>query len=585
MGRPKRWVNVWVVGIVALLLAAGAFLWAQRKDGAPQANVVPLPAAGPLTFNHDVAPIVFAECAPCHRPGQAAPFNLLTYADVHKRARQIVEVTQSGYMPPWLPVAGHGRFANERRLDPHERETLARWAAEGAIEGNAANLPPLPEFSGEWRLGNPDLVVEMPAYTLPAEGEDLYRNLVAAIPVTETRYVRGVEFLPGNARVVHHSFINVDETGQSRRLSGKDGQPGFGGMSIPESAVMPGGQLLGWQPGKVPSFSPDGLAWVLKKGSDLVLQMHLVPTGKPELVQPRIGFYFTAQPPRNSAFRIKMAALNLDIPAGEARYTAEQTYTLPADIQLMRVGAHAHFLARDIRAEAILPSGAITPLLTITNWDFKWQGDYQYAQPVVLPQGTKIVARFIYDNSTNNVRNPHHPPRRVRYGLRTADEMGELFFQVVPVNPRNYAALAQDHSRYLVEVSADFFRHRLVLNPEDTEANGRLGRIQAAQGRFAEATALLKRAIQSDPNFAEAHLDLAQVYLRQKKHAEAFEEFQTVTRLKPEESQAFGSLGILALQAGRAQEAARYFQEAVRLNPEDSLAAKYLQQLSRGGAP
>lgn len=562
--------------MLAAVAAAGFFRKMPSPAPSPRAS-----EASHVTFNREVAPILFNHCASCHRPGQAAPFSLLTYADASKRAGQIAEVTQSGYMPPWLPLEGHGEFAHSRRLSAAEREVLARWVANGALEGNPADLPPAPVFSGDWQLGEPDLVVDLPACTLAAEGDDVYRNLVAPIPVAQDRYVRGVEFLPGNARVVHHAFINVDETGQSRRLAARQNPPGFDGMPLPDSAVMPGGQLLSWQPGKIASFSPEGLAWTLRKGTDLVLQLHLNPSGKEERVQPRVGFYFTDRPPRNSAFRIKLAALKLDIPPGEPAYAAEESYTLPATTYLMRVGAHAHYLGREIRAHALLPNGTATPLLAITNWDFKWQGDYQYAKPVLLPAGTRIVARFVYDNSTNNVRNPFSPPRRVRYGLRTVDEMGELYFQALPAQPRDYAALAMDHSKYLIEASTAYFKHRIELDPSDADANARLGRIYGSQNRFGEGIAALKRAIQTNPNHAEALLDLAQIYLRQKKHAEAAEAFRAVIRIDPQESQAHGSLGILALQAGQNQEAQRHFAEALRLNPDDPLAGRYLQQLGK----
>src|SRR6266567_5550891 len=262
---------------------------------------------GTVTFNRDVAPIVFEKCAGCHRPGQSAPFALLIYQDVKKHARQIAEVNQRGYMPPWLPEAGYGEFAFERRLSRDQVALMGQWIAEGSIEGNPTDLPPLPRIAERWRLGEPDLVVTLPqAYTLPAEGKDVYRNFVVPLPVPALRYVKGLEFLPGNAKVVHHAFIDVDETRQSRRLAERQNPPGFDGMELPESAVMPGGQFLGWQPGTTPYFSSEGLSWVLRPNTDLVLQLHLHPTGKPEAVQPAIGFYFTVQAPTSTPFRVAL---------------------------------------------------------------------------------------------------------------------------------------------------------------------------------------------------------------------------------------------------------------------------------------
>src|SRR5438094_28628 len=242
---------------------------------------------GPVSFSRAVAPIVFQKCAGCHRPGQSAPFALLTYQEVYKHARQIAEVTQRRYMPPWLPEPGYGEFAFDRRLSVDQIETIQQWVADGAIEGDPTDLPPQPQFPERWQLGWPDLVLTLPqAHTLPAEGKDVYRNFVVPIPVPTLKYVKGVEFLPGNARVVHHAFIDVDETGQSRRLAERENPPGFDGMELPDSAVMPGGQLLGWQPGKAAYFSPRGLSWVLRPNTDLVLQLHMHPSGKPEILQP-----------------------------------------------------------------------------------------------------------------------------------------------------------------------------------------------------------------------------------------------------------------------------------------------------------
>ena len=260
-----------------------------------------------LSFNKDIAPIVFQNCASCHRPGQSAPFSLLTYSDVKKHGQQIVEVTGRRYMPPWLPQPGYGEFVGVRRLTAEQMARIERWLLEGAVEGDVADLPPLPQWSADWQLGVPDLVIQIPQpYALAADGRDVYRNGVVPIPNAMRRFVRGVEFQPGNSKVMHHAFINVDETRQSRRLAESHNPPGFDGMELPDSAVMPGGQLLGWQPGKVPRFSPEGLAWLLKTNVDLVLQMHLHPSGKPERVQPSVGFYFTDQVPTNQLNKLSI---------------------------------------------------------------------------------------------------------------------------------------------------------------------------------------------------------------------------------------------------------------------------------------
>ena len=278
-------------------------------EPAPAADAYTPRAAGTLTFNRDIAPIIFKNCAVCHRPDQAAPFSLLTFADVKKHARDIADVTARRFMPPWLPVAGYGDFADTRRLSADQIGMLAQWANEGAAEGNPAEPPAPPQWSGDWTLGPPDLVLKMPApYSVPAEGHDIYRNFVLPANLTTTRYVKGYEFRPGNFKAVHHTFIKVDSTSRSRRLAARETTPGFPGMDGP--AETPGGHLLGWQPGRLPRLLPAGLAWALRPGDDVVLAMHLNPTGKPETLQPTLGLYFADQPPTNQSVKLGLEPLN-----------------------------------------------------------------------------------------------------------------------------------------------------------------------------------------------------------------------------------------------------------------------------------
>lgn len=559
------------VKLIALLTAALSTLAAFAQQP-PQLSV---------TFNRHIAPIFFKHCAECHRPGEAAPFSLLSYGDAKKRTRQLAEITAKRVMPPWLPEPGYGQFHEERRLSEGEIQLIAQWVEQGSPEGNPADLPPQPQWKSGWRLGQPDLVVRLPAYTLSAEGSDLYRNFVAPIPVERMRFVKAVEFRPGNGRAVHHAFINVDETRESRRRASRQNSPGFDGMEVPDSAVMPGGHLLGWQPGKIPSAAPDALAWILRTNTDLVLQVHMNRTGKAETVQPEVGFYFTDVAPTNSAFRIKLTALELDIPAGATNYTVEQSYTSPVDLSLVRVGAHAHYLGKDLHGFAILPNGEKKWLLRIEDWDFKWQGDYGYVAPVQLPKGSQIVMRFTYDNSTNNLRNPNHPPKRVRWGLESKDEMGELYFQAVPTSPQEYRTLAQHYGEYFVNVSLSYYQHRLKLDPEDAEAHARLGRAVAARGMLDEGMEHLQSAIRLKPDYDAAHFDLGMILLHQMRYLEAYRAFREVVRLNPDDAQAYGCLGIVCLQTGKFDEAETHLKRALAMNPQDQFARRNLQLLEQ----
>ena len=566
---------------VGLVAGIGLALRPRFNNPVRSDRYMPRPP-GTLTFNKDVAPIIFDRCAYCHRPGQTAPFTLLNYADVKKHVNQIAEVTAKGYMPPWLPEPGFGDFTDVRRLTAEQLGVLQQWIAEGAAEGDPSGLPPTPKWPEGWQLGEPDLVVKLPqAYALAAEGKDVYRNVVIPIPVGTSRYVKGVELLPGNAKVLHHAFINVDETRQSRRLAEKQNPPGFDGMDLPESAVMPGGQFLGWQPGKMPSLTPDGLSWVLRTNADLVLQMHLHPSGKPETIQPTIGFYFTDQAPTNVPFRIKMARFDFEIPAGAADYVVEQSYVLPVDVSLLRVLPHAHYSGKDLQGYALLSSGEKRWLIWIRNWDFNWQGDYQFTQPVRLPKGTRLVMHYTYDNSTNNLRNPNSPPKPLRHGLQTTDEMAGLVFQAIARDSQDRSVLAKDYSEYFVRVSMDYYRFLLKLNSEDAAAHLKLGRALVAQGQSSEGITHLMSAIRIKPDDDKGHYELGYVYLLENRLKEAYQEFQTVVRLNSNDFEAFGNLGLICLKAGRLAEAQTYLETALRLNPDDLVAQQNLRLLKK----
>src|SRR5258706_1030433 len=269
-----------------------------------------------VTFYQDVAPIGWKNCAGCHRKGEVAPFELISFEQVKKHATQMAKVTQSRFMPPWLPEKGHGEFADERRLSDEQIEVISQWVKQGCIEGKADGAGP-PRWVEGWQLGKPDLVAQMPAsYTLAAEGKDVYRNFVVPLEVNEPRWVKAVEFRVGTT-VVHHAFVLIDRSGTARRRDAQDSEFGYGGMEAGEDVLMPDGHLLSWQPGRMPSPGSGERAWRLKKGSDMVLQMHLRPDGKSEPVQSSVGFYFAQKPPTQLTYLLLIRPPVIDIPAGE----------------------------------------------------------------------------------------------------------------------------------------------------------------------------------------------------------------------------------------------------------------------------
>jgi Flp pilus assembly protein TadD len=595
--RQNRRRNISAVVAAGLLLAgfiaAGVTLAVKRGQVSSQPTVsqpptryVPRPV-GTVTFSKDITPIVFNHCATCHRPDQSAPFPLLTYADVKKRARQIVDVTERRFMPPWLPEPGMVEYADARVLNVVELGLLRQWVDEGAIEGSPADLPALPQWSEGWQLGKPDLIIRMPEpFTLPPEGKDVYRNFTIPIPLAGSRTVAAVEFRPGNPKVVHHAAMKIDRTRFSRELDAREPGPGFAGMNLPETTEAPSGHFLNWQPGKLPYRAPDGLGWRLEPDTDFVVQLHLHPSGKAEPVQSEVGFFFTERAPTNSTFKIILDWPAIDIPSGETNYVIEDRYVLPVDVSAFAVFPHAHYLARDMQAFATLPDGTRRWLLRIADWDFNWQGDYRFAQPIFLPKGTALQMRFTYDNSTNNARNPHQAPQRVRFGTQTTDEMGELWLQVLPAGERELARLSQDYNLKQAEKAMAVNQQRLRSDPDDPKAHLQLGRALLSLGKGGEAQPYFQTAVVRQPDSDEPHYFLGLTLRMQRQLAAARQEFEIALRLNPNSYKAHGNLGMICIEQGDFTQAEEHFLAALRLNPDDPIAQNGLAALSRAtGAP
>jgi hypothetical protein len=416
---------------------------------------LPAVAAGQeVTYTRDVAPILFKRCAGCHRPGEVGPFPLLTYNDAAKKARHLKEVTASRRMPPWLPEPGAFKFVDERRLTDAELGVLARWADSGVPEGDARDLPPLPKFIDGWQLGEPDVVVKLSRpFTIPADGPDIYQAFVIPLPAEEVRWVRGVEFRPGNRRVAHHANIFLDSTGQLRKRAEKEDGPGFrtmAGFELQSLLGKGGSQLSGWRPGTTPQLLPDGLASPLRPGVDLIIHVHYHPTGKVEFDQPSLGLYFTKTPGKKFIVGLPIAiaphlgnAHLLNIPAGAQRHTAAVSRTLPGAARVFAVTAHAHYLLREVTLTAELPDGQRLVLLEIKHWDFDQQDRYRFADPPLLPKGTKIDLAGTFDNSADNPQNPNQPPKAVRWGPNTTDEMLAALIGLIPEDAEAAKSIVQ----------------------------------------------------------------------------------------------------------------------------------------------
>lgn len=395
-------------------------------------------AADEVTFNRDVAPILFKHCAGCHRPGEVGPFPLLTYKDAVKRAEHLVEVTADRRMPPWHAESGAFRFLDERRLSDQEMSVLKRWAATGTKEGDAKDLPALPKFTEGWQLGPPDLIVKMPKpFTVPAEGQTI-RVFSVPIPLDQLRWIKGIEFRPGNRKVVHHANLFLDPTGEMRKHAPKDDAVVDLGFDRPALQAFPG--LIGaWTPGHMPRLLPDEIVHPLRPNTDLVLQIHYQPSGKPEEDQSSVGIYFSDRPGKKYAVPVPLSISPpfkntqlLDIPAGRKQHKVELSADVPSDAFVYAVHTHAHYLLREIRVMATPPNGKPFELLAIKNWDFNWQDRYVYANPPLLSKGTRLDLVAYFDNSAGNPQNPNHPPKDVHFGISSSDEMLNSVFVMLP---------------------------------------------------------------------------------------------------------------------------------------------------------
>jgi hypothetical protein len=410
-----------------------------------------------ITYCRNIAPLIQTRCQNCHRSGQVAPFSLTTFEETAKHAEMLVEVTQKRIMPPWMPGAdSEHRFVGERWLTDHELNLLQDWVAAGCPKGDEADLPPAAKFAEGWQLGTPDVIVRMPEpFTVRADGPDLLQNFVIPLGTDSDHLVAAVEFHPGNKRVVHHAVLFLDSKGQARKLDEATSEPGYANFGGP--GFLPDGALGGWSVGNTARRLPNNMGRYLKKGSDLVVQIHYHPTGKEEVDQSEIGLYFVKKPVEESLKEsaklvgsIWMANYEMDIPAGNADYRRSTAYRLPKDSIMVGIVPHMHLLGKSMKVTARLPDKSTAILIDVPNWNYNWQDEYYYERPFKLPAGTVLIVEASFDNSDQNPSNPSSPPKRVTWGEETDDEMLFCFF-----------LLTADRTEDLIHVIFDNLAHDL----------------------------------------------------------------------------------------------------------------------------
>jgi tetratricopeptide (TPR) repeat protein len=577
----------------------------QTQNSAP-------PMSEQVTFTRDIAPLVFKYCAPCHRPGEVAPFPLLTYEDTAKFSRQIAFITQRRIMPPWLPAPGAFHFQGEMRLSDEQIARFQRWAQQGTPQGPAADLPPTPKFTTGWQLGKPDLILRArKPYTLPAGGTDNYWNFIFPTQEPNVRWIKAIEIRPGEKRVVHHANILVDRLHSSRAQEKHPGD-GFPGMElrIESESFDPDSHLFFWKPGSAPHEEPPGMALRLEPGNDFVLNTHMQPSGKPEQIEPSIGIYFTDQPATKFPMLLELQNDGaLDIPPGVANFPVSDSFTLPTDVDLLAIYPHAHYLGKELRAVATLPGAEPVDLILIPRWDLNWQAVFYYEQPVFLPKGTVVTMQYVYDNSDANPSNPFRPPQRVRGGNRTTDEMAHLWLQVLPRgnpaeqeearrsiqealsrhdiarDPNDFAAqynlAAMLQARGEIPEALDHYQAAVRLRPADAIANNALGGALLAVGKPAEAVEPLRTAVSVQPDYFPAHYNLGNALATLQQFPQAIAEFQAAVRLNPSDSMAHTNLGAAMAETGDLAAAREHLQKALRLAPNNSLAQDDLHEVER----
>jgi hypothetical protein len=409
-----------LVMTVAFLCAAVMASHAQ----APQAGAVP-------TFSRDVAPILYANCASCHRPGEIAPMSLLTYAEARPWAQAISRRVADGTMPPWHADAPHGTFSNERRLSPAQKDVIARWAAGGAPQGNPADLPPAPTFSDGWLIGTPDQVFEMAEeYSVPATGTIQYENFYVPTGFTEAKWLQAIEARPGNRALVHHILVYYQAPAEGSapapilQLNREHSQipPRQGALRPEQRPIGPSRLLATYAPGTNPQVFPLGTALRLPPGGVLQFQMHYTAIGKPGTDRSKVGLIFAKQPPTTEMRVSAFLNAKLVIPPGATDQSVTTDVAFAQDALVWGLFPHTHVRGKRWTYALTLPDGTSTTILAVPKYDFNWQTYYMFAEPLKVPKGARIVSTAWYDNSRANRSNPD-PSIEVRWGDQTWEEM------------------------------------------------------------------------------------------------------------------------------------------------------------------
>ena len=404
----------------------------------------PLTAASTPTFTKDVAPILYKNCATCHRTGDIGPMPLLTYQQARPWAASIREQVSTGQMPPWHSVDAHGTFSNDRRLSDADKDTLLRWAAGGAPPGDPKDLPALPKFTEGWEIGTPDVVLTMPkAFDVPAKGTVNYQFFQIPTNFTEDKWVQAIEVRPGARAVVHHILVFSRERGATPRK-----QPympvAFGPATNPSTSPATGssnndapsgparqrrgepgemGTLIATTaPGTNAMVFAAGDAMRIHAGATLLLQVHYTANGTAASDQSSVGLIFAKQAPKQEVRSSSFVNAGLKLLPGADNQEVDSAIEFNQDSHITALFPHTHLRGKSWQYTMVYPDGRRQEILSVPKYDFNWQTYYIFTKPLAAPKGSRIEAVAHYDNSANNKWNPD-PTVEVHWGQQTWQEM------------------------------------------------------------------------------------------------------------------------------------------------------------------
>ena len=408
------------IGLSALFAAVVAVSAPAPKDSG--ANV---------TFNRDVLPILQKNCQNCHRPGEVAPMPLVTYQDARPWAKAIKAAVVTQKMPPWFMDAKYDdHFSDVRRLSEADTKVLAAWADNGAPEGDAKDKPAPLAFQDGWNL-KPDLVIEMPnVFHVPATGTIEYQYTLVNYTFTEDTWIAAAEMRPGNSQVVHHGEVWVRPPG-SKWMAGAKPGVSYSMLDMPKQAADYIDVIGKFNPGLgAQTFVFGDSAKFIPKGSDVIFEIHYTAIGKAVDDKTKVGLVL-AKGPHTTRYYMSYGpqAMNLVIPAANGNAEVVSQVTVGEEAKLVYAQPHMHLRGKDFEVRAIYPTGESETLLK-AKWDFNWQLGYNFAQPVVLPRGTRVIAISHFDNSPNNPFNPD-PTKEIRWGLQNWEEMSNCFMGLI----------------------------------------------------------------------------------------------------------------------------------------------------------